>query len=119
MASDRILHLESVGEGVAVVDDYGVDAGDARPALDRGDDRLAVADFGTAFDAADEGRADDALVHEGLAFFQAPGGGELRHARGGSGTAGRTVDRLLAVEHRIARTAVRGLRLAGPHHVSH
>src|SRR4029453_19430500 len=57
-------HLEAVLIGVAVVDEDGVVAGDARPALDRGDDGVVVADAGALLDAAVEQAADDALVDE-------------------------------------------------------
>src|SRR5712691_12613951 len=76
--SHPIPHLKPVREGVAVVDDDGVEPGDARPAFDRGDDGVAVAELGAALDPAGEGRADDALVHELVPFLEAAGGGELR-----------------------------------------
>src|SRR5437016_839049 len=75
--SQPVRHRKSVREGVAVVDDDGVHARHPRPAFDRGDDGIAVAELGAALDAADEGRADDALVHEFIALLEAAGGGEL------------------------------------------
>src|SRR5258708_23516491 len=39
-------HQEAVGEGVAVVDEDGVEAGDPGPALDRRHDRLPIAHRG-------------------------------------------------------------------------
>src|SRR5215212_2156794 len=52
------------GDGVAVVDRDGVEAGDAGPALDRRDDGVVIADLRSPLDAAGEGREDDGFVDE-------------------------------------------------------
>ena len=75
--------------GIAVVDEDGVVAGHPRPALDRGDDRLVVADLRRGLDPAVEQAADDALVDEVVADLELALGGQLRHARRGAGAAGR------------------------------
>ena len=68
---------------------------------------------GAPFDAARERRADDALVHEhSPSFGRSSPGGELRHAGGGAGAAGRAVDRLVAVEDGVAGRSARLCALA-------
>src|SRR5262245_52400376 len=73
--TDRFLHSirhrKTAGKGIAVIDHDRIEPGHPRPAFDRRNDGVAVADPGAALDAADEGRADDALVHELVAFAQA------------------------------------------------
>src|SRR5919112_3540323 len=97
--------LEAVGERIPVIDEDGVEPGHPRPTLNGWDDRIAVAHLRTPFDAACEGRADDALVNEGIALLQCAAGGEMSHAGGSARAAGRTVDGLVTVEHRVARRA--------------
>src|SRR3546814_11534420 len=71
------LHqLEPMLVGVAVVDEDGVEAGDAGPAFDAGDDRREVADLGLGLDAAVEQAADDALMDEIVADPQLALGGQ-------------------------------------------
>ena len=70
-------------------------------------------------DPAVEQGADDALVHEVLADLQKALGDALRHARGGAGPAGRTVDRFVAVEDGVPGMRFWMLRLVGPHDVAH
>ena len=58
------------------------------------------------------------LVDEGVADLELAPRRELRHPARGAGAAGRAVDRLLAVEHRIACIRLRVVRRAGPEHVA-
>src|SRR3546814_4616901 len=80
--------LEAVRVGIARLDGDGVEAGDARPALDRGHDAGVVADPGLRLDAPFEEAADDALVDEAVADPQPALGVELGHACRGAGAAG-------------------------------
>src|ERR1700730_17997987 len=80
-------HLKSVGEGIALVDENGVDAVLARPAGDRRHDGVVVADPRRGLDPTIEQRADDALMHELVADFQPSTRCELGHARRGAGAA--------------------------------
>src|SRR5205807_3343999 len=91
-----------------------VDAMLARPARYRGHDGVVIADAGRCLDPAVEQRADDAFVHELLADLELAARGELGHARRGAGAAGRAVDRLVTVEHRVAPMGARIARLARP-----
>src|SRR5262249_61408401 len=75
-----VLNLKPVSEGVALVDEDGVDAVLARPAGDRGHDGVVIADAAPRFDPAVEQRADDALVHELLADLELAARSELGHA---------------------------------------
>src|SRR5918999_817897 len=97
-----VHHLEPLPIGVAAVDEDGVEAGDARPALDRRNNRLLVSDPSAALDAADKFGADDALVHEAVAFVESSLRRPLRHPGRSAGAARRAVDGLVAVEHGIA-----------------
>jgi hypothetical protein len=57
-------------------------------------------------------------VHEGVADLELALGRQLRHACRGAGAAGRAVDRLVAIEHRVARVRALGLWRAGPQDVA-
>src|SRR3984893_773336 len=81
-------HLKSVGEGIALVDEDGVDAVLARPAGNRRHDGVVVAAPRRSFDPAVEQRADDALMHELVADLEPSARRELGHARRGAGAAG-------------------------------
>src|SRR5262245_3584782 len=116
-STDLVRHLKPAPIGIAVVDEDGVDAGDARPALDGRHDRIPVADLGAPGDAADEFRADDALVHEVLPLLELALGRPLRHARARASAAGRAVDGLVAVEHGVAAGGAGAQCLARPHDV--
>src|SRR3982074_1229988 len=111
--------LEPMRERIALVDEDGVDAVLARPAGDRRHDGVVVADPRCSFDPAVEQRADDALMHELVADLAPPARPELGPARCCAGAARGAVDRLVAVEHRVARMGARIAGLAGPHHVAH
>src|SRR5262245_62019398 len=93
--SDLVRHLEPLPVGIAVVDEDGIEAGDARPALDGRHDGGLVADLGAPGDASHELGADDALVHEVLALLELAHGSPLGHTRAGAGAAGRAVDGLV------------------------
>src|SRR3546814_13237076 len=82
-ATYRLYKLEPVFVRVAVVDEDRVEAGDAGPAFDAGDDRRVVADLRFGLDAAVEQAADDALMHEIVADAELASGGELGHPRRG------------------------------------
>src|SRR5690606_22065641 len=108
--------LEAVRVGVARIDGDGVEAGNARPALDGGHDApmsvsWVVADLGLRLDASAEQAADDALVDESIADPLPALGVQLGYARRGAGAAGTAVDRLVAVEHGVARVGFRLGRL--------
>ena len=92
----------SRGRRVAVVDEDGVVAGHPRPAGDRGDNRVVVADGRGGLDAALNSEPMIDSCTNSSPTFQPALGGELRHARRGAGAAGRAVDRLVAVEHGVA-----------------
>ena len=77
-------------------------------------DPFVVADLGHALDPAAEERADEALMHEVVADRKLAARGKLGHARRGAGAAGAAVDRLFAVEDRVARVGLRVARRAGP-----
>src|SRR5258708_31007783 len=63
----RSNHLKSVAEGIALVDEDGVDAVLPRPAGEAGANGGDAADLRPALDATLEEAADDALLHEFLA----------------------------------------------------
>src|SRR3954449_6180665 len=106
--------LEAAPVGIAVVDEDRVMARGPGPAGDRGDDGGLAAEAGRGLDSALELAADDALVDEKLALPQAAAGGELGHAGRGAGAARAAVDRLLAVEDRVAGVRARVAGPAGP-----
>ena len=85
---------------------------------DRRDDRRATADLRRGLDAAAEQAADDELVDEVVADLQFAARRLLRHARRRAGAAGRTVDRLLAVEDGVAGMRLRVMRPARPQDVA-
>src|SRR6267154_3284981 len=114
----RSNHLEAVAEGVALVDENGVDAVLARPAGDARADGGDAADLRRALDAALEEAADDALMDEIVAHLELALGGEMRHARRGAGTARAAIDGAVAVEHRVAAMGALVARRAGPHHMA-
>src|SRR5581483_11275164 len=92
----------------------GIVPGDLCPARDARPDRAVIANGGFRFDPAVEHGADDALVHEIVAGLELALGGKLRDPRGGSGAAGRAVDRLVAIEHGVAGIGARIARLVAP-----
>src|SRR5258708_36296185 len=114
----RSHHLKSVAEGIALVDEDGVDAVLPRPAGEAGANGGDAADLRRALDATLEEAADDALVHEFLADAQLALGGEMRHARRGAGATRRAVDRAVAVEDGVAAMRRLVARRAGPHDVA-
>src|SRR5918994_7949489 len=91
-----------MGVGVPLVDEDGVEPGQARPAGDAGNDRGVLPDLRRPFHAALEQAADDALVHEVFADGEPAPRRELRHARRGAGAARAAIDRLVAVEYGVA-----------------
>ncbi len=75
---------EPFNERIAVVQKYGVVAGDPGLAGDRGDDGVVVADFRGGFDAAVEQAADDRLVDEVVADLEVTARRQLRDAGRGA-----------------------------------
>lgn len=75
-------------EGVARVDEDGVDPGQAGPAGNARADGGEWPYRGRRFHAAVEEAADDAFMHEIIAHIEPSARRELRHARRGSGAAG-------------------------------
>ncbi|MNL66651.1 hypothetical protein D3C87_1911500 [compost metagenome] len=78
-------------------------AGDDSPAFDAGDHSGLIPYCCLFFHRPDEFGTDNAFVYEAIAFFKLSLRMPLRHTRRRARTAGRTVDGLVAVEHRIAR----------------
>src|ERR1700722_2549063 len=114
-ASDQ---LEAVAEGIALVDEDRVDAVLARPAGDTRLDRLHAAHLGRALDPPLEEAADEALMDEIVTDLELPLRCEMRHARRGTGAAGRTVDPALAKEDRVPGVRRLVPRRACPHDVA-
>src|SRR5690606_24726328 len=104
-------------EGIAIVDEDRVESGLSRPASDGGDDAVVASYLHGLLHATVEDRADDRLVDEFVAHLELAARYPLRHARRCSGAAGRTVDGLVAVEHRVARGRAGLQRLPRPHDV--
>ena len=113
--SAAILHLEPVGQRIAVVDEDRVVAGHARPALDRGDDGVVGARPSPRASTRPLNSEPMMLSWtKSSPTFSLPMRRPLRHAGRGAGAAGRAVDRLVAVEHGIAGMRLGLRRLAGP-----
>lgn len=103
---------------IIIIDDDGVVARNDSPAFDAGNDGGLPADGCFFFDAADELGADDAFVYKGIAPFELAPAIPLRHACRGTGTTGRAVDGLVAIEHRVAGSGSSIECGAGPHQVA-
>src|SRR5262245_38703277 len=99
---------------VAIVDENRVVTRHPRPTGNRGNDGGFAGDAGCLFDTAMEQRPDDRFVHEGIARLQFPLGSKLRHASGGTRSAGRAINRLVAIEDGIAGMRFRARWRARP-----
>src|SRR5579875_1792957 len=110
--------LEALRVGVAIFDKDRVEPGDARPPLDRGDDRLVIADLGPACDPPPEQAADDTLMDEFVARLELAPRRLLGHARRSARAAGGAVDGVITIEHSVPRMGIRMTRLACPHDVA-
>src|SRR5262249_29781763 len=80
----------------------------------RGYDSRVVSDLGPGLDLAVKEATDDAFMDEGIADAESALGDELRHPCRSTGAARRAVDRLFAIEDRIARIRLFRNRATGP-----
>src|SRR3546814_7585406 len=112
--TDTLFPYTTLFRSIAAINPNHIESGGDRRTRDRGNDRRLPGDRRFGFHAPGKKAADIAFVNEAVADRQLAGPGKIRQAGRGAGAARAAVDRLVAIEDRVAVIGPVGARFIGP-----